>query len=171
MDKPLAFEDLQRELHQRIYRFLMRLRFVIAPLPMLLGVFVIVLDHTIWRRIVVGTAFPLFLTLSLVEERRVRRQGNPDLVRVALVIGVVLQPAVLLGTGGVLSPVILAMLLIDFVASTLLKRRISRLLVILQVSAILAAALLEYSHILGSLLPLPFRTSAANAPSPALLLA
>jgi signal transduction histidine kinase len=170
VEKPLALEELQRELHQRIYRFLMRLRFVIAPLPLIIGGIVIFFDHALWRRIAIGTAFPLAITLSIMEDFRVRRQGIPDLNRVALVVGAVLQPVALIATGGVLSPVILAMLLIDFVASTLLERRVSRLLVATQVFAIVVAAWLEYSQIIGSLLPVPFRTVTGFTPSPALLL-
>jgi two-component system sensor histidine kinase HydH len=170
VEKPLAFEELQRELLDRIYRFLMQLRFVIAPLPLIIGGIVIFLDNALWRRIAIGTAFPLVVTLSIIEDFRVRRQGIPDLKRVALAVGGVLQPVVLMATGGVLSPVILAMLLIDFVASTLLERRISRLLVAMQVSAIVGVALLEYSQIIGSLLPLPFRAKTGFTPSPALLL-
>ena len=170
VETPLAFEELQRELHQRIYRFLMRLRFVIAPLPLIIGGIVIFFDHALWRRIAIGTAFPLAITLSIIEDFRVRRKGIPDLNRVALVVGAVLQPMGLIATGGVLSPVILAMLLIDFVASTLLERRVSRLLVATQVFAIIAAAWLEYSQVMGSLLPVPFRTVTGFTPSPALLL-
>ena len=165
VDTPLAFEDLQRELHQRIYRFLMRLRFVVAPLPLLIGGFVIFLDHTWWRRIAIGTAFPLAVVLSVIEDLRVRRQGIPDLKRVAVVLGGVLQPVVLLATGGVLSPVILPMLLVDFIASTLLERRISRMLISFQIGAIVAAALLEYTKLMGSLLPVPFRAAADFAPA------
>ncbi len=123
VESPLAFEEVQRELLERIYRFLMRLRFVIAPLPLIVGGLVIVFDNTLWRRVAIGTAFPLAVTLSVIEDLRVRREGIPDLKRVALVVGAVLQPIVMTATGGVLSPVILAMLLIDFVASTLLERR------------------------------------------------
>ena len=170
VETPLAFEEVQRELLARIYRFLMRLRFVIAPLPLIVGGLVIVFDNTLWRRVAIGTAFPLAVTLSVIEDFRVRRQGIPDLKRVALVVGAVLQPVVVAATGGVLSPIILAMLLIDFVASTLLERRVSRLLVILQVSAIFGTALLEYSQVAGPLLPLPFRAASAFTPSPALLL-
>ena len=170
METSLAFEEVQRELLARIYRFLMRLRFVIAPLPLIVGGLVLFFDNTLWRRIAIGTAFPLAITLSIVEDFRVQRVGTPDLKRIALVVGAVLQPVVVIATGGVLSPVILAMLLIDFVASTLLERRVSRLLVLLQVGAIFGAALLEYSQIAGPLLPLPFRAETGFTPSPALLL-
>ena len=169
VETPLLFEEVQRELIARIYRFLMRLRFVIAPLPLIVGGIVIVLDTTLWRRIAIGTAFPLAITLSIIEDIRVRRRGTPDLERVALVAGAMLQPIVVAATGGVLSPVILAMLLIDFVASTVLERRVSRLLVLLQVLAIICMAWLEYSQIVGTLVPLPFRAITGFTISPALL--
>ena len=170
VETPLAFEELQRELHDRIYRFLMRLRFVIAPLPLLIGGFVILVDHALWRRLAIGTAFPLVVVLSILEDLRVRREGIPDLNRVTLVVGAMLQPVVLIATGGVLSPVILPMLLVDFVASTLLERRVSRMLITFQVGAIITAALLEYTNLIGSLLPDPFRAATGWAPAPTLLL-
>ena len=89
--------------------------------------------------------------------------------RLALFFGALVQPVGMLVTGGVLSPVILAMLLIDFVASTLLERRVSRILVTIQVAAIFSAGLLEYSQMMGSLIPVPFRAITGFTPSPALL--
>ncbi len=170
LERPLAFEELQRELLERIYRFMMQLRFVIAPLPLLIGGIVMIFDHSLWRRVAIGTALSLAIVLSTIEDLRVKRHGRPNLTRLALVVGAVLQPVVLIATGGALSPIILAMLPIAFVASTLLERRISLVLVALQVGYILAAAWLEYSQVFGSLLPEPFRAITGFAPSPALLL-
>jgi two-component system, NtrC family, sensor histidine kinase HydH len=170
VEKPIAIEEVQRELIQRIYRYLKQVRFVIAPLPLLVGALVICFDQTLWRRIAIGTVFPLAITLMVIEDRRERREGIPDLKRLALIVGAVLQPVGLIATGGVLSPVILAMLLIDFMASTLLEHRVSRILMVLQVAAIWCAALLEYSKLVGTLIPLPFRAFTGFVPSAVLLL-
>ena len=171
VEKPLAFEELQRELIQRIYRYLKQVRFVILPLPLLVGALVICFDHALWRRFAIGTVFPLALAIMVIEDRRERREGLPNLKRLALVVGALLQPVGMIATGGVLSPVILAMLLIDFMASTLLEHRFSRILVMFQVTAIWGATLLEYSQFAGPLIPLPLRALSGFAPSPVLLLA
>ncbi len=170
VQKPLAFEELQRELVQRVYRYLKQVRFVILPLPLLVGALVVCFDHAIWRRVAIGTAFPLAIAIMVLEDRKERRDGVPSLKRMALTIGAILQPIGLVATGGVLSPVILAMLLIDFTASTLLELRVSRILVSIQVVAIWGAALLEYSQVIGSLIPLPLRALSGFTPSPVLLL-
>jgi two-component system, NtrC family, sensor histidine kinase HydH len=170
VQRPLAFEELQRELLERIYRFMMQLRFVIAPLPIILGGTVLILDHHLWRRMTIGTVVVSAVVLSVIEDLRVRKRGSPDLKRLALVVGAVLQPVVAVATGGVLSPVVLAMLLIAFVASTLLEKHVSRVLVTLQVAELMAAAWLEYSQILGCLIPDPFRAVTHFAPSPVFVL-
>jgi two-component system, NtrC family, sensor histidine kinase HydH len=170
VQRPLAFEELQRELLDRIYRFMMQLRFVIAPLPIIIGGTVSVLDHQLWRRITLVTVFILAVVLSIVEDLRVKKHGKPDLKRVALVVGAVLQPVIAIATGGVLSPVVMAMLLITFMASTLLEKHVSRILVTLQVAELIVAAWLEYSQILGCLVPDPFRTVTNFAPSPVFVL-
>lgn len=164
----LALEELQRELLDRIYRFLMQLRFVIAPLPVILGGIVLVLDHTLWRRVVIGGMLSTVAILAVMQDVRARR-SPPNLTRIALVVGAVVHPIILIATGGVLSPVILAMLLIDFAASTLLEPRVSRLLLRLQACFILVAAVLEYSQVIGTLIPAPFRAVTGFTPSPALL--
>ena len=42
VERSLAPQELQRELLERIYRFMMQLRFVIAPLPLVLGSVVVI---------------------------------------------------------------------------------------------------------------------------------
>ena len=170
VDKPLSFEDLQREPLDYIYRFMMRLRLVIAPIPVLLGSIVLTLDHSLWRRVTIAFTLLTVAILVVVEDIHVRRHGSRDLSRVALALGAVIQPVILIATGGVLSPVILAMLMIDFIAGTLLEPRVSRLLLSVQIGFILAAAWLEYSQVLGSLVPEPFRVVTGFTPSPVLVL-
>jgi signal transduction histidine kinase len=170
VDKSLARAELQRELVERIYRFMMQLRFVIAPLPVILGGIVLMLDHTLWRRVAIGGMLTAVAVTFIMHETRARRTSSPDLTRVMLVVGAVVHPVILIATGGVLSPVILAMLLIDFIASTLLEPRVSRLLLRLQACFIVTAAVLEYTQVLGTLLPEPFRAVTGFVPSPALLL-
>lgn len=170
VEKPLAFEEVQKELIQRIYRYLKQLRFLILPLPLIVGLFVFLFDHTLWRRVAIGTVFPLAIILIVVADRSERREGVPNLKLIVLILGALLQPVGLIATGGVLSPVILAMLLADFMASTLLEHRVSRILVTLQVTAIWFAGWLEYGKWLGTLIPLPFRAFVEFSPSPVLLL-
>lgn len=169
VERPLAFDELQRELLERVYRFMMQLRFVIAPLPLVFGSIVVVVDHSAWRRFTLATVFVSAIVLSILEDLHVQRRGTIDLKRVALVVGAVLQPAVVIATGGILSPIIFAMLMIDFVASTILEKRFSRLLVLLQVADLLVATVLEHSQLIGPLLPDVFRMPMGAAFSPYLL--
>ena len=110
------------------------------------------------------TTILVTIGLSIIEDLRVKKHGRPNLTRVAFVAGAIAQPVVVVATGGVLSPVILAMLMIAFVASTLLERRVSLLLVAIQVLCIASCAVLEYSQVLGPLLPEPFRGATAFVP-------
>jgi signal transduction histidine kinase len=170
VDKSLSVAELQRELVDRIYRFALRLRFVVAPLPIILGSIVLIFDHTLWRRIVIVVMLSTATAVLVMRDTRTQRLAPPNLARVALVIGAFIHPVILIATGGVLSPVILAMLLVDFVASTLLEPRVSRLLLGIQVSSLIGAAILEYTKVVGTLLPEPFRAVTGFTPSPALLL-
>jgi signal transduction histidine kinase len=169
-DKPLSIGELQRELVDRIYRFALRLRFVVAPLPIILGSIVLLFDHTLWRRTLIVLMLATATAMLVMRDARGPRLAPPNLARVALMIGGGIHPVILIATGGVLSPVILAMLLVDFVASTLLEPRVSRLLLRIQVLSIVTAAALEYTKIIGTLLPQPFRAVTGFTPSPALLL-
>jgi len=170
VDKSLALEDLQRELVDRIYGFMLRLRFVIAPLPVILGGIVLVLDETPWRRAAIGSMLTAVVVVFIMHETRARRAPPTRITRVTLVLGGMIHPVILIATGGVLSPVILAMALTNFTASTLLETRASRLLLRAQASTIIAAAVLEYTQLIGTLLPVPFRAVTGFTPSPALLL-
>jgi two-component system, NtrC family, sensor histidine kinase HydH len=163
---PLPFEDLPRELEERIYRFVLQLRFVIAPLPILLGGFVVTTDPALWRRIAIGAVLVSAATLVVVHVRRVRAQKRPELREILLVVGLGLHPVILFATGGVFSPVLLAMLLVCFVASTLFSRRVSGWLVSAQIAVIVLAALVEYSGLAGSLIPRSFKTAAIGAAAP-----
>ena len=158
MQTQLAPEALQRELGNRLHRFVMRMRFVVAPLPLVLGGFVLALDPTLWRRLALGGVLTVAVLLSFVEDARVRRQPSrsrrPPL---PTIVGV--QSVVMIATGGVVSPLVLAMLVVAFVASTLLPRRDALVLVACEVFVIWLAAALDLLGWLGPLLPLPFRSS------------
>ena len=170
VESSLSFDELQRELHHRVFRFVMRLRLVIAPFPIMVGVIVVVLDHALWRRVAMGTALPLVAILSVMEDARVKREGVPRMTRVALVAGAAFQPVVLLASGGVLSPIILAMLLVAFVASVLLEKRASQLLLFVQIAILVGATALEYTQWFGTLIPEPFRGANGWTPSHMFLL-
>lgn len=169
LDTPLAFEDLQREIHQRVFRFVMQLRFVIGPLPVLVGGYVFITDPTLWRRAALVGTLGLAILLGLVYRRRVRRQQPVSLEAVMLLVGLVLHPVVFIATGGIVSPVLLGMLLVCFGASTLLSRRASGILLATQILSLFTASMLEYWQPFGSLVPIPFRTVVPTGPTPALL--
>jgi two-component system, NtrC family, sensor histidine kinase HydH len=159
----LAFDNLQREFKQQVRGLLLRLRFVIAPLPLLLGLFVLVLDDAPWRKFAIGLV--LLFAAILLGGYGVRRH-HPErlnLQRLLLLIAMVPHPIILIATGGVFSPVLIAMLLVCFVASTMLERRASLSLMSFQVGTIIVAAVLEYTQILGPLIPSPFNPHRVSA--------
>lgn len=170
METPLAFEDLQRELHQRIYRFVMQLRFVVLPLPILVGGFVFVADPTPWRRILLVSTMSAAILLSVVYDWHVRRTKQVRLEAVLCVVGLMLHPAILVATGGIASPVLLGMLVVCFVASTILARQASGALVAAQILSVVVTSVLEYIKPFGSLVPAPFKTIAGTGPTPSLLI-
>jgi signal transduction histidine kinase len=152
----LRLKELQGELRTNVYRFLMRLRFVVAPVPLLLGALVAVTDDMTWRRAVLGFALGTALIASFVEDHRVRRREPPSLEPPLSVIAF-LQSLVMLCSGGVASPVVLAMLLVAFVSSTMLERRVALRLVGAFIAVVWCAALLEQTRWLGPLVPKLFR--------------
>ena len=170
METPIAFDELKREMHLKIYRFLMQLKFVIAPLPFLVGGFVILADGSPWRRIILGILLLSAVLLVTVQSVRARHGHQPNLEQTLLVVGLVFHPVILFATGGVLSPVLLAMLLVCFVASTVFPRKTSGTVLSVQIALIVAAAVFEQTKWLGSLVPSPFSSLAGWGPSPALLL-
>ncbi len=164
MDPPVSFTELQREMDERVYRFLLRLRFVLAPMPLLLGGYVLLADPTPWRRAALLVVFSAGAALSVTAEWAVRRGRAPNLDAVLLVVGGLVQPIVFVATGGLLSPVLIAMLLLTFTASSLMRPASSARLVLYQVGTLVLAAVLEYTGLIGSLVPRPFRS--VGFPSP-----
>lgn len=163
-------EQLEGELRHRVYRFLLRMRFVIAPLPLLFGVVVLVFDPSWWRRILIVTALGTALVLSSLEDHRAR-QARELRLEPRLVVLAAIQAAVVLATGGVMSPVVMAMLMLSFLASALLLRRVARGLVAAAVVWLWIVAGIELWGGLGSLLPVPFRSGADTTPAPLFVVA
>lgn len=164
-----AIDELRREMHRRLFRFVIQLRFVIAPIPLFVGGFVVMTDPTPWRRAALLSTF--VLAVVAIASYEVRRRSLAAL-KLEIVMGVVglLQLVVLFATGGIVSPVLLAMLLVCFVTSTMFTRRTSGIVVVSQMVALCIASVLEYLQPFGSLVPLPFKTVLLAGPSPALLL-
>ncbi len=169
MESRLAIDELRREMQRRVYRFVLQWRFVIAPIPLLVGGFVVVTDPTPWRKIALLATFGLAVLAIASYGARQRTLASPNIEAVMSVVGL-LQLVVLFATGGIVSPVLLAMLLVCFVASTMFTRRTSGLIVVVQVLALSTASTLEYLQPFGSLVPVPFKTVMHAGPSPALLL-
>jgi signal transduction histidine kinase len=83
----------------------------------------------------------------------------------------VIQGVVVLATGGVMSPVVMALLVVCFVASTMPERRAVRLQIAAVIAWLWVVAGLELSGVLGSLLPLPFRNGEGATPAPLFVVA
>lgn len=159
MDHPAtALNSLRREFGDELATLLSRLRFVVLPLPMLLGGFVILMDDALWRRITLGVV----LVLAALQLRSYRRRSSkPNLAppQPLLVVGVGLHPPLLVATGGIFSPVLLAMLIVAYTAGAVLERPKSIPIVCGQICAIFVAATLEYTQLIGPLIPSPFNPS------------
>jgi signal transduction histidine kinase len=168
-EKPLSFEDLQRELQARLYRFGLKLRVVVAPIPLLVGGFVFVTDDSLWRRIVLATTLGLAIALMTFYALHKRTLRQIDFEAVLMLIGVLFHPMVLFATGGIASPVLIAMLMVCFIASTVLARRASGFILAAQLACIGVAATLEYFRPFGTLVPKVFRGAVHSGPATALL--
>lgn len=166
----LAAEDVERELRRRVYRFFLQVRFAVAPLPLLLGCIVVVFDPTLWRRIAIVCALGTAAVLSTLEDRAVRR-GRAVRLPPRLAVIAVIQGVVVLATGGVMSPVVMALLVVCFVASTMPERRAIRLQIAAVIAWLWVVAGLELSGVLGPLLPLPFRNGVDATPAPLFVIA
>ncbi|MBN2194662.1 MAG: HAMP domain-containing histidine kinase [Polyangiaceae bacterium] len=160
-----AVEGLDFELRRQIYRLFLQVRFAIAPIPLLLGSVVVALDPTLWRRIVIVGAIGSVVALSALEDRAVKR-GREFRLSTRLAVIALIQGAVVLATGGVMSPVVMAMLMIGFVASTMPGRHAARTLIGCEIAWLWVVAAIEVAGVLGSLLPFPFRSGVGATPPP-----
>lgn len=157
LDKPaFALASLRREFGDEVGGMLVRLRFVIAPLPLLLGGLVIVLDATLWRRIVLGVVLSCATTLFLLYRFRRKQVEFPFVRGVVSFVGMVLHPALLIATGGVFSPIMAAMLFLAYTAGAILDRPHSLRLVCAQIASVALAAVLDFTQLIGPLIPSPF---------------
>src|SRR5512133_1989243 len=160
LDQPaFALESLRREFGDEITETFARLRFVIAPLPLLLGGVVVVLDDTLWRRIMIGLALTSATSLFVLYKFRRDRVDFLFVRRVVSFVGMAIHPALLIATGGVFSPIVAAMLFVAYTAGAILDRKHSLRLVGVQIASIALAAVLDFTQLIGPLIPSPFNPS------------
>lgn len=153
-----ALNSLRREFGDELAGLLSRLRFIVLPLPLLVGGFVIVMDHALWRRMTIATA--LLFAAALVGSYSARAvKFDFPAPQPLIFVGVVIHPALLIATGGVFSPLILAMLIVAYTSGAMFERVKSLGVVSAQVCAIFLAASLDYTQLIGPLIPAPFNPS------------
>lgn len=137
-----------------IQRFV-RLRLALIPIGALIALAFAVVEPTAWRRVVVGVVVGILMTVSYVEWRRFSRLGA-DAISFPLNLSFMLsgQLALVVATGGLLSPILPAMFILAFVASVLsddVTRR--RLLPWMHIIAFIALA---FAHRYYGLVPVIF---------------
>lgn len=159
MDNPATtLNSLRREFGDELAALLSRLRFVVLPLPLLLAGVVIVMDPALWRRITLGVVLACAAVLLVTYRLRAWKFDLPA-PQPLLVVGVGLHPALLVATGGIFSPVLLAMLIVAYTSGAVLERAKSLGIVFGQICAIFAVASLDYTQVIGPLIPSPFNPS------------
>lgn len=125
----------------------------------LFSVWIAIADPAWWRRGVLATAVLALLVLDVSTRIRFRRHGvEQEGVRVNLVAMMGLQVAMIFATGGLISPLLPALLPSAFMAGLLVDLWGIRYLVLgLQVPAIILLTVIQAGDLCPSLVPVPFQ--------------
>ncbi len=134
---PSGFEEIQRQQQSRLFAHLVGIRLLFLPLFLGLALGVAFLDDAQWRRLfLVGVAAAL-LGFFVSEWIRYRRHGIDRLSVTVNVAALVLgQAAVVLATGGVASPFLVAMAPLAILLGVLVRPPLLFVLVGSQVAAV-----------------------------------
>ena len=168
---PDTSQEFQRRATARIVERLVRLRLAIAPLLMLIGVFVAWTDPAPWRRALSALLPLVVLAGSWYAAERVRRGGvGANMLDANLTFNAFGQVSLVVLTGGIESPLAPTFPLMAMVLSLLASPRVAAAVVLgFQAPAIVALALLQRSSRVPSLLPAALIRAPYTAASPALL--
>lgn len=126
----------------------------------LFAVWIAIADPAWWRRGILATTVLALIVLDISTRIRFRRHGvEQDGVRVNLAAMMSLQVAMIFATGGLISPVLPALLPSAFMAGLLADRWGIRYLVLgLQVPALIMLTLIQATNLYPSLVPVPFQS-------------
>lgn len=107
MPKPVTLGELQSGARERLYGRMARARLVLVLVLGAVAAGVSWLDPAPWRRWWLGATFIVAVLFSVIEMARYLRRGvTPRTVPVNLSVGIAVQGAMLVGTGGILSPLL-----------------------------------------------------------------
>jgi two-component system sensor histidine kinase HydH len=168
-DSALDSLGFRRGARERAFAKIVRFRLVIAPVLGSLAITFAFFEPTTWRRVMLGSAVLLLLSLSYVEWGRYRVHGiGAATLPVNLVVTAIGQIALTFATGGVFSPLLLGAVLLAFVGSIMVERRAIGLVVGVQVVVLWAMAIIHYTGVpVPSLVPEIFGEAGALEHGPA----
>lgn len=150
-DQHAGIEDIEREELSRLIGRVIWAR--VAALPVLVGLvmWVLVVDPTPWRRLVMGTLIVVASSFFLFEAARHRaavfRHGDANL---NLTFAVLAQAAATFATGGLGSPLLIVMFPIAMIVAITIRRPISLGLVLCQIAMVWAMALVDEAGIVSN---------------------
>ncbi|QDF05363.1 sensor histidine kinase [Myxococcus xanthus] len=161
------FEDIQLKHFGRLFGRLVRVRLFLSLLLLLSAVCVAVIDGAPWRCVFMSVVGVGAFTCFFQEFRRFQRDGvDARSVPLNLWMGQIILTCIIVGTGGIASPVLPAALPLGFLSSlTAAPRERSRLLMA-QLSTLMVVSFVQISGLVQGL-PLWF----LGAPSSVLLVA
>ncbi|WP_426752237.1 sensor histidine kinase [Myxococcus sp. Y35] len=158
-------EELQLKHFGRLFGQLLRFRLVVSLVLLLSSVLIAVLDGAPWRcafMSLVGVGAFVFL---IHEYRRYQREGvSKQSLDAHLWMGQIMLQCVIVGTGGIASPVLAAALPLGFLSSLAASRAERRWLLRLQLGSLLIISVVQVSGLIPGL-PLWF----LGSPEPLLL--
>lgn len=153
-----ASRSLAHSARERALAVVLRARLVIAPLLGSLALSFAFFEPTRWRQVALVAAVALLFGMSLIEWFRFRRAGlRAVIVPLNLLLTVLGQLLVISATGGLFSPVVVALVIVVLLSALLAERSSAFVLVALIVPALWAFALVHTSGApVPSLLPALF---------------
>lgn len=138
---PPGFEEIQRQEVERLFGRMTRARLWLIPLFLGLFAWLVAVDRTPWRAVLLAVALPVFAAFILLEFRRYRthglRPGAIDL-NVAFATGGVLLLAT--ASGGIQSPFLPILFVIATATALFASRRVAPWLVAIQIGGVWALA-------------------------------
>ena len=155
------------EARARLLREFIRVRWFALPAIATFGALVAWMDPAAWRWSILATAVPVGVLFTVYEHRQVRRAAplHPAIGH-SLIFVVALQLAVSLATGGLVSPAVLASLIITFAAGVVGAPWPARIMAFgLQVAAFAAFAIIQTQDGLPRFIPTVFQGMARVGPA------
>lgn len=166
MTNPASHRRPADEARARLFRDFVRIRWAILPLVVTFGFVVAAMDPATWRWLLLLGAVTAVVALSLYEHSQAAGAPPTGHVGRSLVAVTAIQLAVAGATGGLVSPGVLATMLVAFTASVVDVSRAARLAILaLQVAGFFTFAALQTSGALAAFVPGLFAGMAEVGPA------